>query len=186
LERFSGERIPHEGYRVLFVGQMRPYKGLKVLLEAVRGIGAELWIVGDGPDRLEYEAYVKRLGLDKVTFFGAIPDEELRRIYLSSDVLVLPSVSLNEAFGLVTLEAASAGCAVVASDLPGVRDIVGEFGILIKPRDKKICKEALLTLKDNSLRDEYIRRGRKVAERYSWKRVLEGYLKVYNDILLRS
>jgi len=182
LERFSGERIPHEGYRVLFVGQMRPYKGLKVLLNAVRGLDAELWVVGDGPDREEYENYAKKLGLDKVRFFGAVSDDELRWIYLNSDVLVLPSISLNEAFGLVTLEAAAAGCAVVASDLPGVRDVVGEFGVLIRPNDPGSCGKALLALYDESVREDYVRRGMRALDKYSWRRVAEGYGRIYENM----
>ncbi|MEM2127511.1 MAG: glycosyltransferase family 4 protein [Candidatus Bathyarchaeia archaeon] len=181
-EKFSGERIPHEGYRVLFVGQMRPYKGLKVLLEAIRGLDAELWIVGDGPDRIEYEVYAKRLGLDKVHFLGAVPDEELRKIYLSSDVLVLPSVSLNEAFGLVTLEAAAAGCAVIASELPGVRDVVGNFGILIKPNDPRCCREALQKLRDENVRNNYIRKGLFIVNNYSWQKVADYYIRIYEVI----
>lgn len=182
VEKFSGERIPHEGYRVLFVGQMRPYKGLKVLLEAVKGLDAELWIVGDGPDRMEYEAYAKRLGLDKVRFFGAVSDEALRKIYQSSDVLVLPSVSLNEAFGLVTLEAAAAGCAVVASDLPGVRDVAGEFGILIKPNDSEDCRGALQLLSDKAKRERYMKNGMIAISKYRWRDVAEHYGRVYEEI----
>jgi rhamnosyl/mannosyltransferase len=183
LERFSGERIPHEGYRVLFVGQMRPYKGLKVLLEAITGLDAELWIVGDGPDRLEYEALAKKLGLERAHFFGSISEEELKKIYLSSDVLVLPSVSMNEAFGLVTLEADVAGCAVIASDLPGVRDIVKEFGILIKPYDVKGLREALLLLRDGSKRRKYVERGIEAAKKYSWRRAAEKYDKIYKKVI---
>ncbi len=129
---FLGPRTSHQGFRVLFVGQMRPYKGLKALLQAAKGMEAELHVVGDGPDRVDYEKYAKRNNLDNVHFHGIISDSELRQMYLDSDVLVLPSISNNEAFGLVTLEAAAAGCAVVASDIPGVRDVVlicGGIGI---------------------------------------------------------
>ena len=135
IDKFSGNRAPHEGYRVLFVGQMRPYKGLKVLLQAVKGIDAQLSVVGDGPDRARYEEYARAWRVENVRFYGAVSDGTLRQMYLNNDVLALPSVSLNEAFGLVTLEAAAAGCAVVASDILGLRDIVKEFGLLVKPNN---------------------------------------------------
>ena len=181
-EKFSGERIPHEDYRVLFVGQMRPYKGLKILLQAAKGLDLTLNIVGDGPDRREYEEYVEKIGLKNVYFHGAISDEELRKLYLSSDVLVLPSVSMNEAFGLVTLEAAAAGCAVIASDLPGVRDLVKDFGLLIKPNDIDSLRDALLLFKDEYTRQRYVHRGLKVAARYSWRKVAEKYNEIYREI----
>jgi len=181
-EKFSGERIPHEDYRVLFVGQMRPYKGLKILLQAAKGLDLTLNIVGDGPDRREYEEYAEKIGLKNVYFHGAISDEELRKLYLSSDVLVLPSVSMNEAFGLVTLEAAAAGCAVIASDLPGVRDLVKDFGLLIKPNDIDSLRDALLLFKDEYTRQRYVHRGLKVAARYSWRKVAEKYNEIYREI----
>jgi len=182
-DKFSGVRVPHDGYRLLFVGQMRPYKGLKVLLEAVKGLDAELWVVGDGPDRFKYEDYAQRLKLNSVRFYGAVPDDVLKRMYLSSDVLVLPSISKNEAFGLVTLEAAAAGCAVVASDLPGLRDVVEDFGLLVKPKDPHGLREALLTLKDSSVRAKYAGMGKKAVMKYSWSSVAEEYVNIYNAVL---
>ena len=185
-DRFSGRRIPHDGYGLLFVGQMRPYKGLRLLLQAVKGLDARLSVVGDGPDRGKYENYAKELGLDNVRFYGAVPDDVLRRIYLSSDVLVLPSVSTNEAFGLVTLEAATAGCAVVASDLPGVRDVVKEFGLLVKPRDPRSLRDALITLGDKSVRQRYVTKGMRAVANYSWRRVAEDYIGIYKDVLSKA
>ena len=185
-DRFSGKRIPHDRYALLFVGQMRPYKGLKLLLQAVKGLDATLSVVGDGPDRSNYENYAQELCLDNVRFYGAIPDDALRRIYLSSDVLVLPSVSTNEAFGLVTLEAATAGCAVVASDLPGVRDVVREFGLLVEPRDPRSLRDALLTLRDESVRQRYVTKGMRAVANYSWRKVAEDYIRIYKDVLSKA
>jgi glycosyltransferase involved in cell wall biosynthesis len=185
-DKFSGERIPHNGYKLLFVGQMRPYKGIKVLLQAVKGIDAVLNVVGDGPYRAEYEGYAHRLGLDNVRFYGAVSNSVLRQMYLSSDVLVLPSVGVNEAFGLVTLEAAVAGCAVVASDLPGLRDVVEEFGVLVKPNDSKSLRDALIIMEDETVRKEYISRGLGAVTKYSWRKVAEEYAKIYDGVFSRA
>jgi glycosyltransferase involved in cell wall biosynthesis len=183
IDKFSGNRAPHEGYRVLFVGQMRPYKGLKVLLQAVKDIDAQLSVVGDGPDRAKYEKYARTWGVENVRFYGAISDDALRQMYLNNDVLALPSVSLNEAFGLVTLEAAAAGCAVVASDILGLRDIVKEFGLLVKPNNPQKLREALLRLKDEATREKYTTKGRYVVKEYSWRRVAEEYAKIYAEVI---
>jgi len=183
IDKFSGNRAPHEGYRVLFVGQMRPYKGLKVLLQAVKDIDAQLSVVGDGPDRARYEEYARAWRVENVRFYGAISDGTLRQMYLNNDVLALPSVSLNEAFGLVTLEAAAAGCAVVASDILGLRDIVKEFGLLVKPNNPQELREALLSLKDETVREKYATKGRYVVKEYSWRRVAEEYAKIYAEVI---
>jgi glycosyltransferase involved in cell wall biosynthesis len=182
-DKFSGSRIPHEGYRLLFVGQMRPYKGLSVLLQAAEGIDAALSIVGDGPDRARYMNYARKLRVRNAHFYGSVSDDTLRQMYLSNDVLALPSVSLNEAFGLVTLEAAAAGCAVVASDLPGLRDMVKEFGLLVKPKDSKSLREALLRLRDESIREKYVAKGRCIAKEHSWRRVAVEYAKIYETVV---
>lgn len=180
--KFSGSRVPHEGYRLLFVGQMRPYKGVEVLLQAVKEIDAQLSVVGDGPDRARYEEYARRLGIKNVRFYGAVSDDALRQMYLSSDVLALPSVSLNEAFGLVTLEAAAAGCAVIASDLLGLRDMVKEFGLLVKPNDPQKLKDAFLSLRDEAVREKYVIEGRRVAKQHEWHRVAKEYAKIYKVV----
>jgi glycosyltransferase involved in cell wall biosynthesis len=183
VDKFSGSRIPHEGYRLLFVGQMRPYKGLNVLLQAVDGIDAQLSIVGDGPDRARYENYARKLKVRNARFYGTVTDDVLRQMYLSNDVLALPSVSLNEAFGLVTLEAAAAGCAVVASDLLGLRDTVEEFGILVKPNDPLKLRDALLSLRDETVREKYITEGRRVAKEHNWHNVAKEYAKIYAEVI---
>jgi glycosyltransferase involved in cell wall biosynthesis len=183
VDKFSGSRVPHEGYRLLFVGQMRPYKGMKVLLQAVKDIDAQLSIVGDGPDRASYEEYARKLGIKNVRFYGAVPDETLRQMYLSNDVLALPSVSLNEAFGLVTLEAAAAGCAVIASDLLGLRDVVKEFGLLVRPNDPQILRDAFLSLRDDVVREKYVTAGRRAVKEYEWHRVGQEYAKIYAEVV---
>ena len=186
VDKFSGDRAPHEGYRVLFVGQMRPYKGLKVLLQAVKNMDAHLSVVGDGPDRARYERYARTQRIDNARFYGEVSDDTLRQMYLKNDVLALPSVSMNEAFGLVTLEAAAAGCAVVASDILGLRDIVKEFGLLVKPNNPQQLREALLSLKDEAERDKHIIKGRYVAKKYSWRKVAEEYSKIYAEVISGS
>lgn len=182
-QMFSGRRIPNSIYTIVFVGQIRPYKGLDVLFKAVRGMNVIVRVVGDGSYRPFYENYAKRLGLRNVRFYGVVSDSELRQILLSSDVLVLPSVNRREAFGLVTLEAAAAGCAVIASDLPGVRDVVKDFGILVKPKDVEGFRKALELLNDKEIRDRYVLKGFNAVKRYNWTDVAREYAKIYSYVL---
>lgn len=84
---------------------------------------------------------------------------------------------------LVTLEAASAGCAVVALDLPGVKDSVREFGVLVRPNDVKSLRETLIDLKNENVRRRYMNKGFKVVAKYSWRKVAEDYVKICQDVL---
>ena len=120
-----------EEFTVLFVGQLRPYKGVETLVRAAKHIPAgRVVIVGDGPERQRLEQLAADRGATNVVFRGSVDDDERDRLYGSSDVVVMPSISRFEAFGFALLEGMSAGCVPVASALPGVTDVVGDVGFV--------------------------------------------------------
>jgi rhamnosyl/mannosyltransferase len=161
--------------RVLFVGQMRPYKGLEWLIPAVAGRpGLELTLIGDGAHRAEYEALAG--SADNVLFTGRVSDEDLHRAYDTHDVVVLPSVTQAEAFGLVVLEGMAAGCVPVVSNLPGVRDLVADTGLVVGTRDVDALAAALDGLAaDRSRLVSLGRKARRRAESLSWDTCVERY-----------
>jgi rhamnosyl/mannosyltransferase len=161
--------------RVLFVGQMRPYKGLEWLIPAVAGRpGLELTLIGDGPHRAEYEALAGSAG--NILFTGRVSDDDLHRAYDTHDVVVLPSVTQAEAFGLVVLEGMAAGCVPVVSDLPGVRDLVADTGLVVPRRDADALAAALAGLADDRTRLAALRhRARRRAEGLGWDTCVERY-----------
>ena len=173
------ERIPSTGpLRVLFVGQMRPYKGVGVLIDAVAGQeDIRLTIAGGGPLAEEHRRHAAGTGADNIAFTGRIPDEELSRLYLEHDVIVLPSTTRAEAFGLVLLEGMIAGCVPVASDLPGVRDVAGGTGVLVPPGNEAALRDALLSLAAD--RERVSRLGeasRRAALALPWDAVSRAYM----------
>jgi glycosyltransferase involved in cell wall biosynthesis len=136
-------KAEHAGRKiVLFVGRLVPYKGVKHLIEAAREISdADVVIVGDGPLRAELESQAKDLG--NVFFAGQVADPELAGYYGACDVLVLPSVTRQEAFGLVLVEAMSCGKPVVSSDFSGMPFVVGDGGLLVPSGDSKALSRAI-------------------------------------------
>jgi glycosyltransferase involved in cell wall biosynthesis len=133
--------------RILFVGQLRPYKGLRELIRAVAGIPAlQLSIIGAGPMLAELQDLASQLNATNVQFRGRVTDEELWRAYSKHDVIVLPSISTAEAFGLVLIEGMAAGCVPVASDLAGVREVAGPTGLLARPGDVHDLRAQLCAL----------------------------------------
>lgn len=173
--------------QVLFVGQMRPYKGLEWLIPAVAGRPElELTLVGDGPHRGDYERLAAELGATNIHFVGRVSDEELHAAYDRSDVVTLPSVTQAEAFGLVVLEGMAAGAVPVVSDLPGVRDLVSGVGVVVPPKDVDSLRDALLALADDRSRLRAAsRRARAKAESLSWDACVERYETVMADALAR-
>ena len=163
--------------RVLFVGQMRPYKGVELLLTAVADCNdIELVLVGGGDKLCDYRLLAADLGGANVQFLGRVSDEDLLVQYDHSDVVALPSVTRAEAFGLVVLEGMAAGCVPVVSDLPGVRDLVSRTGVVVPPRNGQRLRAALLGLAADRARLEQLSRAaRRRAEGLGWDTCVARY-----------
>ncbi len=132
---------------LLFVGRLVPYKGVDVLLRALPGLNVRTVIVGGGPLRGALEARVRELGLgDRVRFEGEVTDEERLAWLHACDALVLPSISRQESFGIVQLEAMLCGRPVVSTDLPtGVPwvNVDGRTGLVVRAGDVASLRGAL-------------------------------------------
>lgn len=174
-----GRRPPGE-LHVLFVGQMRSYKGVETLLEAVAGQPwIKLTLVGHGVELPRYRRLAERLRLSNAHFTGRLADAGLQSQYEANDVVVLPSVTRAEAFGLVLLEGMAAGCVPVASDLPGVRDVAGPTGLLVPPGDPYVLGEALRGLASDAARLEELQQASWLAaQSLSWERCVTCYEEV--------
>jgi glycosyltransferase involved in cell wall biosynthesis len=177
--------VPANKLRVLFVGQMRQYKGVETLLAAVAGQDwLELTLVGRGPELDKYQRLAKRLSATNVRFTGRLPDPELSAQYQANDVIVLPSVTRAEAFGLVLLEGMASGCVPVASDLPGVRDVAGPTGLVVRPGDAEALRDALRQLATNPERLEQLQNASlRAAQALSWDRCVASYEQLFFDVV---
>ncbi len=176
-------RRPGGELNVLFVGQMRPYKGVETLLAAAAGQAwLKLTLVGDGAELGRYRRLAERLPAANARFTGRLPDAELHHQYGIADVVVLPSVTLAEAFGLVLIEGMAAGCVPVASDLPGVRDIASPTGLVVPAGDADALRAALRGLARDTARLERLQRAsRLAAQALTWDRCVTSYEGVLMD-----
>lgn len=171
-------------FTVLFVGQLRPYKGVKTLIQAARRIPeARIIIVGQGPELHSLERLVQKLDVRNVEFKGAVADDELWALYRSSHSVVLPSVSRQEAFGIVLIEGMAAGCVPVVSALPGVTDVVGEAGFTYQPRDSAALADNLATLaQDDGMWNHYSQIARERSLQYTWAQTVKSYLALFEAV----
>jgi glycosyltransferase involved in cell wall biosynthesis len=180
-QRHGGERL------VLFVGALRQYKGLDVLVRAMQKVDGHLIIVGRGPWR-GLEAIACELGLERrVTFLGEVSDVERRLLLHACDVFALPSTDRREAFGIVQLEAMACGKPIVSTDLPtGVRSVNqhGRTGWLVPPGDAAALARALsLLLEDEDLRAALGKAGRERVEReFTADQMIARTLEVYGRV----
>jgi glycosyltransferase involved in cell wall biosynthesis len=164
--------------RVGFIGRLDPIKRVVDLVRAAAVLSgrATVDIFGDGPDRPAIEREIASAGVSSlVTLHGKIaaPEPALNTL----DVLVLPSDA--EGFGLVLIEAMAAGVAVIATDVPGIRDVIRDDvnGLLVPRRNPLALAAAIVRLmEDRSLRQRLIDSAtEEVHARYDWAAVLPRY-----------
>lgn len=157
--------------RVAFLGRLVPHKGADWLLRAAAQVpGLEIDVAGTGPEAFEDElrALVGRLGLtERVRFHGWLGESAVRSLLAQSWAVAVPS-TWHEPAGLVTLEAGSAGRAVVASAVGGIPEYARpEFSLLAPPGDVEALAGHLQTLATDPARTtEMGRRGRALMQRH--------------------
>ena len=134
---------------VLFVGALRPYKGLLTLLEAVRGTGAPLVIAGTGELKGMVERALDQPGYENVTYLGAVSEEAKAALLSLCHCFVMPSVNRSEAFGISLLEASVYGKPLISSRLETGTSMVNAHGITgleVSPGSAIELRTALLKL----------------------------------------
>jgi len=152
---------------VFYPAAFWPHKNHLNLVRAVNILAKEkrvtIPLVLAGSPRLEYakiSALVESLGLnDAIHFIGYVPDEDMTALYQQALALVMPTF-----FGptnIPVLEAWAAGCAVISSDVRGIREQVGDAGLLVDPKDERALANAIWRIYEHpDLRRELVERGK--------------------------
>ncbi len=151
--------------------------GLEYLLRAMKHVLGEeqckLVIAGDGPERRNLESLSADMGVSEhVEFVGAIPHSLLPKYLAAADIAVLPS--LIEATSLFALEAMAMAKPVVATNVGGLPEILGNAALLVESMNEQEMGDAIIQLlQDNGKRDKLGKNGRQFVEKYSWKTIAE-------------
>lgn len=174
--RFTLPRKPSAGgpLRLLFVGRPDPRKGLPVLLAAMErliasGRDVSLCVVGPSVPPASMSAGAR----SRTTFRGELTPDAVARAYADADVLVAPSLS-GESQGIVLLEGAAAGLCVVASDIPGYREVLSHdrTGLLTPPGDPRAIEHAIdRLLREPTLGSTLAGAATDLAVSYDWGRI---------------
>ncbi|OIH96981.1 glycosyltransferase [Curtobacterium sp. MCBA15_001] len=181
-------RVDRRPGRVVAVGRLVEKKGFGLLVEALRTIGDVPWelvMIGDGPWRARLQRQADGL---PVTFLGQRGKTEVLAALASATVVVVPSVPAEngdqEGLPVTLLEAAAVGAGIVASDLPGIRDVVvdGVSGLLVPPGDIAALTAAVRrVLTDSAARDRFGAAATTAAAAFSGTVIGERYRAVLHD-----
>jgi rhamnosyl/mannosyltransferase len=171
----------------LFVGVLRYYKGLHILLDAMANHDYPVVIVGAGPIEQELKQHAERLGLTHVLFAGAVEEEDKVALLELCYAMVFPSHLRSEAFGISLLEGAMYGKPMISSEIgTGTTyiNVDGVTGLVAPPSDPQAFAQAMRTLWDNPLMAAEM--GRRAEARY-WElftaeRMAQNYAQLYREL----
>ncbi|MFM7718815.1 MAG: glycosyltransferase family 4 protein [Actinomycetota bacterium] len=183
--RFRGERAVGGVPTIAWVGRLDPQKGLGVALDALEMLvrafpSVRLVVAGDGEDRDLVEELPEELARH-VELLGTVPNARVPEVLLGADVFVAPATG-QESFGIVLVEAMAAGVPVVASDIPGYREVLRHDldGLLVAPDDPEALARAVArVLADRDLATRLASAGPERAATFSWEAVLPRIVGIY-------
>ena len=171
----------------LFVGNLRYYKGLHVLLDALQGTEFRAVIVGSGPVEHELRAQAARLKLDNVDFVGPVDDDDKIALLTLCHALTFPSHLRSEAFGISLLEAAMFGKAMISTEIgtgTSYVNVDGVTGLVVPPSDPAALRGAMGRVWGDealaqTLGDAAARRFRAL---FTADRMVEAYVGLYSRL----
>jgi rhamnosyl/mannosyltransferase len=172
----------------LFVGMLRYYKGLHILLDALKDKHYPVVIVGSGPIETELKEHAARLGLQKIHFLGSVPDEDKVALLTLCYAVVFPSHLRSEAFGISLLEGAMYGKPLISSEIGTGTSFINinqETGVVVEPSNPAAFRQAMDYLWENKLIAKKM--GEQAEKRY-WElftanRMAMSYVELYKELL---
>lgn len=173
---------------LLFVGRFEHVKGVDILVQSMKTIAKELprsvlHMVGDGSMLDQLRSYVRSNGLEqRVVFHGRVL-EKMPSFYKSADICIVPS--RFETFGLVILEAMSAGKPIVASRRGGIPELIenSKNGILVEPDANQFSKSIVSLWNNKGLLNEMHTENLRKVKNYEWSEIAEQYIDTYRNAL---
>lgn len=173
---------------LLYVGRAFPHKNLETLVKAFEKLQTshdELNLVLAGKKEHYYEQLEvfasSSAAKDNILFTGFVTDAELKWLYQNAEAYVFPS--LSEGFGLPGLEAMAHGCPVVSSNATCLPEVYQDAAIYFDPTDTDdMAAKIDQVVSDKKLAKELVSKGKKLLPRYSWRKMAEETLEIYNSI----
>ncbi|MGL4534216.1 MAG: glycosyltransferase [Fusobacteriaceae bacterium] len=163
---------------LVMIARLDRAKDHETLIEALQLLPKKykLILAGDGEKKEELKILVQNKKLEnRVIFLGAW--DKIPELLKTCDIVV--QSSNFEGFGIVAVEAMAAGVPVIASDVPGLREVVQNGGVLFKKGDSKELAKKIIELEDYEVKQEIVIRQNLKVQNYSLKKTAKEYLKIY-------
>lgn len=191
LEDFIDVTESQDPNLLVFVGRLSAVKGIHILIKAFEKIPPpiKLVIVGTGPDEQQYKELVNQLNLgSQISFTGTLPFAEVRKWLQRCTVFVLPS--FHESQGIVSMEANAFGKPVVASNIPGIDEVItdGVNGMLFTKGDSDdLAKKITIMFEEQEKAIAMGQEGKRVMkEKFDWEMITKQTLEVYKNVTAQN
>ncbi len=170
--------------RILNVGRFDVIKNIPLLINSVSKMREDviLDLVGDGERRREIEKAIEEKKLKNVHMHGMRAKKEIISFYKNADVFVISSH--KEGLSIAVLEAMAAGLPIIGTNVPGIRDLIKDVGILVPDNNPKKLAVAIDSLVSNKkLQKELSSKSLNAARKYKWNENVRKFEKIYKDVL---
>lgn len=172
----------------LFVGVLRYYKGLHILIEAAKNTSYPIVILGSGPIEEELKAQAQSLNIQNIHFLGFLSDEDKASLLEVCTAVVFPSHLRSEAFGISLLEGAMYGKPMISCEIgtgTSYINIDKETGLVVQPNNPLEFRQAMDWVWNNPEQAEQM--GKNAFNRYqevfTTDKMVESYVEIYKDLL---
>lgn len=169
---------------LFYVGNAQPHKNLNRLISVfgkLKKTYSDLSLVLSGPDNYFWKKLIKESHVENVIFTGYISEKDLVVLYQNAEVFIMPS--LEEGFGIPILEAMACSCPVISSNQGSLPEVAGDAVLYFDPKDEKdIIEKISRVLNDLRLRKELIEKGKIKYREFSWQKMAEQTLKLYQSV----
>jgi len=176
--------------KLLFVGKLRPVKGLDLLLKALSLLNTslkkemKLYIVGSGEYEEIYKSLARKLKVDRsVEFLGRLSLRECYALYKSCDLQIMPS--RLEGFPMALLEALGSGIPIIATRVGGIPEIIknNRNGLIVGLDPAEIAQKIEFLFDHPEIREQISRNNMIDAKRYSWDKITQKFLDLYSSLI---
>lgn len=186
----NGDKKNEEDVKILFVGRLVIYKGVNILIEAMKYLDyGTLTIIGSGPLEKYLKNKISQLNLEsRVKIIPEVSETKLHEFYKSCDIFVLPSINKTEAYGIVQIEAMACGKPIVCTELGTGTSYINQdnvTGFVVPPGDPNALAGAINVLqKDKELRQRFGKNGIvRAFEEFTSEKMISRTYKLFEDLL---
>jgi glycosyltransferase involved in cell wall biosynthesis len=182
----TSDNCRKKDFKFIYAGRLSREKGVDILIEAINlvlneagedGVSLSLDIYGSGSQHGFLSTLIKKYSLDSVVNLKGQCDNA-RRYFYNYDAVIIPSRS--ESFGLVAIEAFAEGLPVIASDVPGLCDVVGDSALIFDAENpKQLAQEIIRFCKSFSMRESLRRKGIARFKEFTQSKVIPMFEELY-------